>query len=188
MNRKSHPDELFFLSQDSSNRRWQEAQNARSNRAEIVKAYSHGRVSRRDLIKWGLITASGLLAPIHGLNPFVQSAYADDSGIPTGAPRSPLFGVQPFTQPMPRFDVLPRNAVSTLSPAPTAQANTTQQLLNPALEGVRPGDTGPIEGRPPGPIWAHQQFAAFPPAVAIEVTQEGAKVNTAYNPGVTSNF
>jgi len=89
---------------------------------------------------------------------------------------------------MPRFDVLPRNAVSTLNPAPTAQANTTQQPLNPALEGVRPGDTGPIEGRPPGPIWAHQQFAAFPPRVAIEVTQEGAKVNNVYNPQVPSSL
>src|SRR5215467_9875399 len=184
MNRKSHPDELFFLSQDSSNRRWQEAQNARSNRAEIVKAYSHGRVSRRDLIKWGLITTGGLLAPIHGLNPFVQSAYADDSGIPTGAPRSPLFGAQPFTQPMPRFDVLPRNAVSTLNPAPQAQSNQTQQPV-PAILG---GGTGPIEGRPPGPIWAHQQFNLLPPQVAVEVTQEGAKLNLVYNPGVPSNL
>ena len=184
MNRKSHPDELFFLSQDSSNRRWREAQNARNNRAEIVKAYSHGRVSRRDLIKWGLITASGLLAPIHGLNPFVQSAYADDSGIPTGAPRSPLFGAQPFTQPMPRFDVLPRNAVSTLNPAPQAQSNQTQQPV-PAILG---GGTGPIEGRPPGPIWAHQQFNLLPPQVAVEVTQEGAKLNLVYNPGVPSNL
>ena len=89
---------------------------------------------------------------------------------------------------MPRFDVLPRNAVSVLSPAPTAQANTTQQLLNTALEGVRPGDTGPIEGRPPGPIWAHQEFTRFAPAISIQATQEGAKVNSAYNPGVTSAF
>src|SRR5262249_5167900 len=111
-----------------------------------------------------------------------------DSSIPTGAPRSPLFGVLPFTQPMPRFDVLPRNAVSTLNPAPTVQANTTQQPLNAALEGVRPGDTGPIEGRPPGPIWDHQQFAAFPPPVAIARTQEHAKFNIVYNPGLTSNF
>src|SRR2546428_6373705 len=89
---------------------------------------------------------------------------------------------------MPRFDVLPRKPVSALSPAPTAQANTTQQTLNPALEGVRAGDTGPIEGRPPGPIWAHQEFTRFPPMISIEATQEGAKANTVYNPGVTSAF
>src|SRR5580765_3072354 len=112
MHRKSERDEVFFLSENASNRRLQEAQRARENRAEIVRAHSQGKVSRRDLIKMGLITAGGLLAPIHGLNPFVQSAFADDGGIPTGAPRSPLFGALPFTQPMPRFDVLARNPVS----------------------------------------------------------------------------
>src|SRR5579871_4847904 len=111
MNRKGNNDEVFFVSKETSNRRWLEAQNARKNRAEILKAYSQGRVSRRDLVKWGLITTGGLLAPIHGLSPFVQSAYADGGGdgIPTGAPLSPLFGVQPFSTPMPRFDVIARN-------------------------------------------------------------------------------
>jgi len=131
------------------------------------------------------MSAAGTFVLTNGLSPFAKSAYAS---IPTGAPRSPLFGVQAFSQPMPRFDVLPRNPVSALSPAPTAQANTTQQPLNPALEGVRAGDTGPIEGRPPGPIWAHQEFTRFAPAISIEATQEGAKVNTAYNPGVASAF
>jgi FtsP/CotA-like multicopper oxidase with cupredoxin domain len=118
----------------------------------------------------------------HGLNAFVGSAYAD--GIPTGFPRSPLFGVLPFTQPMPRFDLLPRLSPSVLNPAPTKEANTTQQLLDPRLPGVIKGDTGPIEGRPPGPIWAHQRFEQFPPQIAFQVTQEGAKTNTVYNPGV----
>jgi FtsP/CotA-like multicopper oxidase with cupredoxin domain len=85
---------------------------------------------------------------------------------------------------MPRFDVLPRNAVSTLSPPPQAQANTTPIAVDPALGG----GTGPCEGRPPGPIWAHQRFTQFPPQVAVEVTQEGAKSNFVYNPGVSSNF
>jgi len=171
-----------------SRARLKEAENARKNRAEIVKALSWGQVTRRDLIKWGLITAGGLLLPMNGLSPFAQSAFADE-GIPTGAPPSPLFGVQPFTQPMPRFDVLTRNPEpGFLNPAPTAQANTTQQLLNPALPGVRPGDTGPIEGRPPGPIWAHQDFNLLPPRIAVQVTQEGAKTNTIYNPGVPPNL
>src|SRR5216683_2993070 len=175
----------MFLSSKASKLRIREAQNARRNRQEIVKALADGQITRRDLFKWGLFTTGGLLLWKHGLNPFVRSAYAS---VPTGFPRSPLFGVQAFTQPMPRFDVLPRNPIATLNPAPTAQANTTQQPLNPALEGVRTGDTGPIEGRPPGPIWAHQQFAAFPPRVAIEVTQEGAKVNTVYDPQVPSSL
>src|SRR2546427_430419 len=178
----------MYLPGKASRARVREAENARRNRAEILKAWSQGQVSRRDLIKMGLFTTAGTLVLQNGLSPFARSAYADDSSIPTGLARSPLFGVQAFTQPMPRFDVLPRNAVSVLSPAPTARANTTQQRLNTALEGVRPGDTGPIEGRPPGPIWAHQEFTLFSPRVSIEMTTEGAKVNSVYNPGVASTF
>ena len=109
----------IFLSPKASKARVRAAENARRNRAEIVRELSWGRVTRRELIKMGLITSAGLLVPIGGLNPFVSSASADDSGIP----RSPLFGCQPFTQPMPRFDVLPRNPVSVLNPQPTALAS-----------------------------------------------------------------
>ncbi|HYY61776.1 MAG TPA: multicopper oxidase domain-containing protein [Burkholderiales bacterium] len=176
----------IWLPEKASQRRLKEAENARRNRLELLKAWSQGQVSRRELLKWGIFTMGGVLVAKSGLSPFVRSAYADN--IPTGLPPSPLFGVQAFTQPMPRFDVLPRRAVSTLVPAPTAQANTTQQPLDPRLEGVVAGDTGPIEGRPPGPIWAHQEFTRFAPVVAIEATQEGAKVNTVYDPGVASSF
>src|SRR5438309_4462453 len=175
----------MFLSSKASKLRVKEAENARRNRQEIIKALADGQITRRDLFKWGLFTTGGLLLWKHGLNPFVSSAYAS---VPTGFPRSPLFGVQAFRQPMARFDVLARNPIATLNPAPTAQANTTQQPLNPALEGVRPGDTGPIEGRPPGPIWAHQEFTRFPPAIAVPVSTEGAKVNTVYDPGVPSSL
>ncbi len=159
-----------------------EAQNARSNRLEIVKARSIGQISRRDLLKWGLFTAGGALAWKQGLNPFVRSAYATDL---TSVPRSPLFGVLPFTQPMPRMDVLPRHPEpGFLNPAPRAEANTTLQLLDPRLPGVLAGDKGPIEGRPPGPLWAHQRWDEFRPKIAMEVTQEGAKTNTTYKPQV----
>jgi manganese oxidase len=176
---------MLYLPWKSSKGRIKVAQDARRNRLEIVKARSIGQISRRDLLKWGLVTAGGALAWKQGLNPFVRSAYAS---IPTGFPRSPLaeFNVLPFTQAMPRFDLLPRRAPSTLNPAPTKEANTTQQLLDPALPGVAPGDTGPIEGRPPGPVWAHQRWEEFLPKIAIEVTEEGAKTNTIYNPGVAS--
>src|SRR6478672_7631495 len=113
-----HRDDGFFLPENASKARVREAENARKNRGEIVKGFSHGQVTRRDLVKLGLITTGGLLMPIHGLSPFVNSAYAT---IPTGAPRSPLAGALPFTQPMPRFDVLQPKAPSELSPGPTAQ-------------------------------------------------------------------
>jgi FtsP/CotA-like multicopper oxidase with cupredoxin domain len=170
----------MYLSGNASKARVRNAERARQNRAEIVRELSWGRVSRRDLIKWGLFTSAGLLAPIGGLNPFVSSVSADDSGIP----RSPLFGCKPFTQPMPRFDVLPRVPVASLSPAPTPESNQTQQVLDPALGK----GTGPIEGRPPGPVWAHQRFADFPPAIAIEAVQKGACDNTAYNPACASTL
>ena len=135
-----------------------------------------------EFIRIGLTTAASVLVMTQGLGLFAPKAHAD--GVPTGLPPSPTFGIAKFTQPMPRFDVLPRKAVSTLVPAPTAQANTTQQAVDPALGG----GFGPIEGRPPGPIWAHQGFALFPPQVAYEVTMEGSKVNTVYNPGVPSSL
>jgi manganese oxidase len=189
---------FIYLPKDASRARVKEAEEARKNRAEIVKAFSQGQISRRDLVKWGLISSAGALAPIHGLNPFVQSAYADSGTIPTGAPRSPLGGVQPFSTPMPRFDVIDRKAIpAIISPTtphpfgaivPTACANTTQQALDPALVGGQTGLTGPIEGRPGGAIWAHQGFTKFPPQIAVEMSQAQAQANTTYNPGVASNM
>jgi FtsP/CotA-like multicopper oxidase with cupredoxin domain len=175
----------MYLSEDASRARIRQAENARHNRLDILRAWSQGEISRRDLVKLGLFTAAGTIILKQGLSPFAAAA---DTTIPTGLPRSPLFGVQPFSQPMPRLDLLPRKAVSSLNPAPSAQANITQQPLNTALEGVKPGDTGPIEGRPPGPIWAHQAFTEFAPQVAIEVSELGARPNTTYNPGVPSSL
>src|SRR5882672_324921 len=179
---------MFFLSEKSSKRRLKEAERARKNRWEILKAWSQGQISRRDLLKWGVFSMGGVLVAKQGLSPFVRSAYADS--VPTGLPPSPLFGVHDFSTPMPRFDVLARNPnpFTFLNPSPTAQANLTQQPLNQALEGVAPGDTGPIEGRPGGPIWAHQGFTTNPPKIAVTATQEGAKTNTVYNPQVASQF
>jgi FtsP/CotA-like multicopper oxidase with cupredoxin domain len=177
----------IYLPHNASKARLREAECARRNRAEIVRELSWGRISRRDLIKWGLFTSAGLLAPIGGLNPFVASARAQAIG-PTGAPPSPRFDCAPFSQPMPRFDVVPRLDMKTnpLNPAPTARANTTPQRLHPAL-GT---GTGPIEGRPDDPagIWAHQLFDKFPPRIAVEMTQLPATTNSIYNPGCGSKM
>jgi manganese oxidase len=160
----------IYLPWNTSKNRIKEADDARKNRLEIVKALSWGQISRRDLLKWGLISAAGALAPIKGLNPFVSSAYGE---VPTGAPNSPgLIGLD-YTQPMLRLEVLPRNPISSLNPAPMREANETLQRVDPALGG----GFGPIEGRPPGPDWGHQRWAEFPPAVAVEATQECAKTN-----------
>jgi FtsP/CotA-like multicopper oxidase with cupredoxin domain len=174
---------MLYLPWNASKARLRDAERARRNRAEIVRELSWGRISRRDLFKWGLFTGAGMLAPIGGLNPFVSSVSAQGfvAG-PTGAPPSPRFGVEPFTQPMPRFDVIKRNQAGCLSPRPTAEANQTQQ----AVDALLGGGTGPIEGRPPGAVWAHQGFKDFPPQIEVEMTQAGATTNYVYNPGVSS--
>src|SRR5262245_41675716 len=138
----ARPMSRLYLPANASRARVRGAERARRHRADITRELSWGRVSRRDLIRWGLFTSAGLLAPIRGLNPLVRSVAAMDDGIP----RSPLSGAEPFTQTMPRFDVLPRRAVTDLNPAPTAKSNQTQQPLDSRL-GT---GTGPIEGRPPG--------------------------------------
>ena len=166
----------IYLPSSASKARQRGAENARRNRAEIVRELSWGRVSRRDLIKWGLFTSAGLLAPIGGLNPFVRTAWADGDGIP----RSPLFGATPFTQPMPRFDVLERKSMDSMSPMCLPEANTTPIKVPDELGG----GWGPCEGRPPGPVWAHQHFDKFPPSIWVEATQAPAKTNTTYNPRV----
>src|SRR5215467_15028504 len=93
---------MYYLSTKASRIRQREAQNARNNRAEIIKALSLGQITRRDLYKWGIFTAGGLLALKNGLSPFARSAFA---AVPTGTPRSNLFGAQKFTQPWQRLQL-----------------------------------------------------------------------------------
>jgi manganese oxidase len=50
---------FIYLPEKVSKARQREAEDARKNRAEILRAYSHGKISRRDLVKWGLITTGG---------------------------------------------------------------------------------------------------------------------------------
>jgi hypothetical protein len=76
---------MYFLTEKASRIRQREAQRARDNRAEIVRALSHGQITRRDLYKWGIFTVTGALALKNGLSPFAPSAFAD-SGVPTGSP------------------------------------------------------------------------------------------------------
>ena len=179
----------FYLPKNASRLELKAARQAQDERRGIIKALSHKQVSRRDLIKMGLFTGAGMLAPIRGLNPFVPNLLAQTPGgpgIPTGLPRSPLFGATAFSQTMPRFDVLPRQDMTALDYCPpTKEANTGDRYTVDPING---GGTGPAEGRPPGPMWAHQRWEQCPPKVAVEVTQSGNKgPNTRYNPGVSAS-
>ena len=171
----------IYLPWNASKARVREAEHARKNRAEIVRELSWGRVSRRDLLKWGLFTGGGLLAPIGGLNPFVKSAYAREG---TGVPLSPLFGVRPFTQPMPRFDVLRRNAPSCLTPAPTAEANETlQPSIRCSAAASAPSKAG-RRGRS-GRTSASTSIRRRSPS---KRSQAPAATNYVYNPEVVSSL
>jgi FtsP/CotA-like multicopper oxidase with cupredoxin domain len=170
----------MYLSTQASPQQLRQAEQARRNRQDIVKALSQAQVSRRDLLRWGVFTAGGSLALKNGLSPFVGNAYGE---IPTGVPRSPLFGAASFDTPMPRCDLMERKSLSALTPAPQQAANTTPaKVAGP--DGILVD--GPMEGRPPGPIWAHQGWSLFPPKVAVEQWQKGAESCLDYRPGVPS--
>jgi hypothetical protein len=173
----------IYLPSNASKARQRDAERARQNRAEIVREMSWGRVSRRDLIKWGIFTGAGMLAPIGGLNPFVRNAAAAGTDV-VGVPRSPLFGATPFTQAMPRFDVFQPAPLSCLAQAPQAEANQTMVPVDIALGG----GYGPMEGRPPGAVWAHQRWAEHYPSYVVEATQAPATTNYRYNPQVASSL
>lgn len=184
----------MYLSKMASRLRMREAENARNNRREIVRALSIGQIERRDLFKWGIFTATGALAMKHGLSPFARSAYA---AVPTGTPPSPIPPGMKFTQPMQRLSLqqpLPLQA-HTYSDPVTGGTEIEYLFLDPVTK--QPLDTqaarrssyhtywndprykssytnkvtglGPIEGRPPrhkdGDFFAHQRWNEVPPKV-----------------------
>jgi FtsP/CotA-like multicopper oxidase with cupredoxin domain len=162
----------MFLHRRSSKARVREAEKARRERVELVEALSHGKITRRDLIRWGLFTAAGVLAHRRGLSPFAPSAYA---GEPLGIPPSPIPAGIDFTQPMPRLRELERKPESLLVPGCSRESN---QTFN-AAKGI-----GPVEGRPPGSLWAHQRWDEFHPVVAVETSQRPLLPGQRFHPAI----
>src|SRR5262245_15288875 len=183
----------MYLSKTASRIRQREAQRARNNRAEIVKAHSVGQITRRELFKWGIITTGGLLICKHGLSPFAPSAVA---AVPTGTPRSPLFGAQKFSQPMPRLAL---QTPQLLTRAPNGNAlfppgsgeldakrlsyhtDFSADPTNPAFRNPLTG-RGPIEGRPPGEVFAHQRWEEFFPKVGYVMSWGQVAPNSRFHP------
>jgi FtsP/CotA-like multicopper oxidase with cupredoxin domain len=192
---------MLYLPRNASRGRLREAQRARDNRAEIVKALSHGQITRRDLYKWGIFGVTGALALKNGLSPFARSAFADSS-VPTGTPPSPLFGAQKFYQPMPRLALqtpIPMDpAPSQYDPGETAAVfrDTPGELpaqrlsyhtnftANPADPRFRNPVTnrGPIEGRPPGEFFAQQRWSEFFPKVGYISSWAPIAPNSKFDP------
>jgi len=182
----------MYLPKDASRARIREAQKARDNRAEIVRALSHGEISRRELFRWGLFTSSGLLAWKHGLNVYAPSAYGQ---VPTGTPRSPLYGARKFTQPFRRLSLqtpipLTRKNDEAVFPTGLGEPNAkrlsyhTDFTANPNDPQFRNPltDKGPIEGRPPGELFAHQRWDEFFPKVGYVMSLSGIVPNQRFHP------
>ena len=190
---------MRYLSRNASRTRLREAQKARDNRAEIVRALSIGQITRRDLYKWGLLTFGGL-ALKNGLSPFAPSAFAD--GVPTGTPPSPLFGAQKFTQPMPRLKLQTPFALTRVASADPASAGDaafptslgerparrlsyhtdfTADPSNPQFRNPITG-RGPIEGRPPGEVFAHQRWNEFFPKAGYLMSIGQIAANSRFHP------
>ena len=182
---------MFYLPKNASKARQREAQHARDNREEIVRALNTGQITKRDLFKWGIFTSGGILAAKHGLSPFARSALA---AVPTGTPSSNKYGAVKFTDRLVRLNLqtpkpLTRTAegYATWGPSslePVAKryswhneysalpAGPNNPFRNP-LTG-----RGPMEGRPPGDFFAHQRWDEFFPKVGYVMTLGGQKANT----------
>jgi FtsP/CotA-like multicopper oxidase with cupredoxin domain len=192
----------IFLSKKASPARVREAENARKNRLEILKALSIGQITRRDLYKWGIFTVTGALALKNGLSPFAPSAFADSS-IPTGTPRSPLFNAGKFTQRMPRLALQTPIPLTQSGTGLNAVANFPAALNEPAAKRLsyhtdftnaggngNPQNPfrnpvtgrGPMEGRPPGEVFAHQRWNEFFPKVGYILSIGQVAANTRFHP------
>ena len=107
-------------------RRERELRNAAKNRREIIAA----RLSRRDMMKAGLLTSAGYLIQKNGLSARAHYVpdhdsdgcdrrWRDGSGA-NGTPVSPP--TTPFVEPLPIPPIA--QSVASLSPAPTVNPNT----------------------------------------------------------------
>ena len=137
-----------------------------------------------------------MLACKNGLSPFARSAFAD---VPTGTPRSPLFGAARFTQRMPRLRLqtpmpLTRNASDeAVFPAGSGYDNAKRLSYHndfssfvgdPAANPFRNPITnrGPMEGRPPGDFFAHQRWEEFFPKVGYVMSWGQCAPGTKFHP------
>src|SRR6516225_343768 len=101
-----------------SRRRFKEMCNAAKNRRELIAA---GLTSRRDLLKMGLLTASGMLVAKSGLSARAQSTQGSPGSfnvcLPGNQAASPP--TRAFIEPLPIMPLAQTVLVSSLSPAPT---------------------------------------------------------------------
>jgi FtsP/CotA-like multicopper oxidase with cupredoxin domain len=134
-------------------RRERERKNAAKNRREIIAA----GLSRREMMKLGLLTSAGMLVPVKGLSARARNSAGMLDDIPCESPRT-----TPFLEPLPTHT----NGGMVLAQDVPAFSNTAECAPNPS-----PCPT-PREGR----RRPHQGFARFPPQRLIEVHQRRTEV------------
>ena len=193
---------MYYLPEKASRARQREAQRARDNRAEIIKAASHGQITRRDLYKWGIFTVTGALALKNGLSPFAPSAFADMQcadrhaaqpavrrkeihagdaavGAADADPADPHSGRRQSQQRR-------RHVHGPAERTPGQAALVPHRLhapIRPTRNSVNPlTGRGPIEGRPPGEVFAHQRWSEFFPKVGYISSWAGVAANPRFHP------
>ena len=184
----------MYLPKDASRLRQKEAQRARDNRAEIVRALGQDQISKRDLFRWGIFTGLGALAFKNGLSPYAPSAFAQ---VPTGTPRSPLGGARKFSAPLQRLRLqkpvpLTRNAAGEAvfpggidEPPARRMSYHTDFTSSGGAKFRNPlTNRGPMEGRPPGEIFAHQRWSEYFPKVGYVMSLGQVAANTRFHPSM----
>src|SRR5262245_41366696 len=146
-----------------SRARFKEMYTAFKNRQELIKA---GLMNRRSLIKMGLLTSAGYLAAKKGLSSWAWAQSWGGGGWGgNGGGQCASPATTPFTINLPIMPVKQPVALSSLTPAPQINPNTT---INPTTglpyEGRTRAHQGPGLGLP------------FPPPVVYKVTQQPATV------------
>ncbi|MDX2308368.1 MAG: multicopper oxidase domain-containing protein [Hyphomicrobium sp.] len=190
----------MYIDEKASGRRQREAENARNNRFEIKKALNDGQVSRRDLFRMGIFTATGALAMKNGLSQFAPSAYA---AVPTGTPRSPLFGARKFTQELPRDNLVDYHTLERDSkgnarfPSDTDEPDARRLSYHTEYTELLATDPyssklrdltnprtwrGPIEGRPPGEFFGHQRWDTYFPHEGYVISISPCQAGTKFHP------
>jgi FtsP/CotA-like multicopper oxidase with cupredoxin domain len=125
---------------------------AQRNRLEIVRA----QLSRRDLFKMGLLTATGYLVTKHGLS----SRASADSGVPVGPP------TRAFVQPMPRPPIQTPLDMDPTTHSVAAYGDATWQPT-----------VAPNTARGEGRTRAHQCLAQMPPQKYYAITQKAGRIS-----------
>jgi FtsP/CotA-like multicopper oxidase with cupredoxin domain len=135
-----------------------------------------------------------------------RSAFA---AVPTGAPRSPLFGGQKFGQRMNRLNLQTPVPITPYSRGsetdavfggpygsePHARRLSYHTDFSNPPPGMSKADftnpitgRGPMEGRPPGEIFAHQRWNEFFPKVGYVFSLSQVGANQCFYPGVFPSF